>query len=85
MKKHIMKKFFRAIYAAWVKFGTVMGFINLRIILSILFFIIVTPVGLLRRLAGKDSLRIRQFKKGRGSVMVNRDHVYTREDLLHTF
>lgn len=80
-----MKKFFRTIYAAWVKFGTVLGFINIRIILSILFFIIVTPVGLIRKLAGKDSLRIRQFKKGGGSVMVSRDHVYTKEDLLHTF
>jgi len=80
-----MKKIFRALYAAWVKFGMVLGYMNIRIILSILFFIIVTPVGLLRKLAGKDSLRIRQFKKSRGSVMVSRDHVYTKEDLLHTF
>lgn len=85
MKQYVMKKFFRALYAAWVKFGMVLGYINIRIILSILFFIIVTPVGLLRRLAGKDSLRIRQFKKGRGSIMVSRDHMYTKEDLLHTF
>jgi hypothetical protein len=50
-----------------------------------LFFIIVTPVALFRRLAGKDTLKLRQFKKNRQSVMTDINHTYTKIDLLHTF
>lgn len=78
-------KMLRKIYTAWLAFAEILGMINIRILLGILFVLLVIPVGLWRRWRGIDSLRLRQFKKGKGSVMVNRDHEYTRDDLLHTF
>lgn len=75
----------RKIYAAWLAFAEILGTINLRILLGILFVLLVVPVGLWRRWRGIDNLQLRQFKKSRRSVMLNRDHEYTREDLLHTF
>lgn len=44
------------IYKPWMKFGAVAGWINTRIILAVLFYVILTPVGLLMRLFGKDPM-----------------------------
>jgi len=37
------------LYRVWMKIGLVLGWINTRIILGFIFFIVVTPIGLLRR------------------------------------
>ena len=42
--------------AVWWKFAMVLGHINARVILTIAFAIVLTPVGLLWRLLGKDPL-----------------------------
>lgn len=44
------------VYRPWLKFGAIMGFLNSRIILGIVFFLIVTPVGWVIRLFGKRLL-----------------------------
>ena len=42
---------------AWTKLGSVLGAIVTPIVMGLLFFLVVTPIGLLMRVAGKDSLR----------------------------
>ncbi len=69
----------------WFNFASLLGAVMSRIILSIVFFILVTPVGLLRRILGKDPLHLKGFKKGTGSVLIQRDHHYTGQDLNHPF
>jgi hypothetical protein len=49
---------------AWTKLGSLLGTIVTPIVMSLLFFLVVTPVGLLMRLAGKDSLRRRGPRPG---------------------
>lgn len=51
-----------AIYHPWMKVGHLLGWINTRIILGIIFFLLITPIGLIRRVLGKDSLGL-QFDK----------------------
>jgi hypothetical protein len=46
--------------------GRVLGWINSRIILSIFFYMILTPVGILFRLLGKDPMR-RRYDPAAGS------------------
>ena len=41
---------------AWWKMAMVLGYVNARVILTIAFVIVLTPVGLLWRLIGKDPL-----------------------------
>ena len=43
-----------------MKFAEIMGAIMTRVILTITFFLIVTPIGFIMRLAGKDSLGLRK-------------------------
>ena len=44
------------VYVAWMALAMVMGAIVSTILLTLLFFIIVTPIGLAAKLAGKDFL-----------------------------
>jgi hypothetical protein len=46
------------IYGPWMKIGHILGWINTRIILGVIFFVLITPIGLVRRLLGKDALSL---------------------------
>lgn len=45
------------LYRPWMKFAAVAQWINTRLILLILFYLVILPIGLLRRLLGKDSMQ----------------------------
>ncbi|MBZ5559464.1 MAG: hypothetical protein LAO77_19505 [Acidobacteriia bacterium] len=40
----------------WMRFARALGWVNSRILLSIFFFVIITPYGALQRLLGRDRL-----------------------------
>ena len=44
---------------AWMKLASVLGVVVTHIILAIVFFLIVTPIGVIKRLSGWDPLRRR--------------------------
>jgi len=46
--------------AVWWKFAMVLGYVNARVILTIAFLIVLTPIGLLWRALGRDPLRRRK-------------------------
>ena len=56
----------------WTKFGLLLHNIVSPIALGILFFLVVTPTGLLMRLFGKDPLRLR-FDPAADSYWIKRD------------
>jgi Saxitoxin biosynthesis operon protein SxtJ len=45
------------VYRLWMTVGEVLGWINTRIILGVLFYLLFTPIGLCMRLRGKDPMR----------------------------
>ena len=65
----------------WFEFSHILGTIVSKIILSLVFFLIVTPIGLVRRISGADPMRNKLWKKGNDSVLVTRNHHYSSEDL----
>ncbi|MGI6393806.1 MAG: SxtJ family membrane protein [bacterium] len=72
---------FKPFAKVWFGFSHLLGAIVSKVILSIVFFVVVTPIGLLRELLGKDSLMLKKFKKGKDSVLVERNHLYTKDDI----
>lgn len=46
----------RPLYVVWMKFGAVMGFINTHIIMTALFFCMLTPIAWILKLFGKDPM-----------------------------
>ena len=47
----------------WYKFGILLGKIFSPIIMGIIFYLVVTPIGLIMRLIGKDVLNLKYQKK----------------------
>ena len=67
------------VYRGWMAIGHVLGWINTRIILGIMFFIVFLPAGLIMRLLGKDPMA-RKIDKSQTTYRVTharpkKDHV----------
>ena len=60
-------------YKPWMKLADGLGFINTRIILFIVFFVLFLPVGLLMRLLGKDPME-RKINTALDSYRVRREN-----------
>lgn len=46
----------RPIHSAWMWIGHVLGWVNTRVLLCIVFYGLVTPIGLILRLIGKNTM-----------------------------
>jgi Saxitoxin biosynthesis operon protein SxtJ len=77
--------FFYPFAILWFGLTTLLGEVVSKILLSVIYFIILFPVSLVRKLMGKDSLNLKTFKKTRNSVMVTRNHSFTSKDIEHPF
>mgnify|MGYP001243983998 FL=1 len=52
----------KPIYWIWMIFATIIGWVMTRVILSLLFYVILTPIGLIARLFGKQFVELRWDK-----------------------
>ncbi|MGE4348942.1 MAG: SxtJ family membrane protein [Candidatus Berkiella sp.] len=50
-------KLLKFIYLPWMKLGALLGWINTRIILGVIFFIVITPISFVLRIAKYDPLK----------------------------
>ena len=77
----IVPRLYAPLAVVWLGFSHVLGTVMSKILLSILFFGVITPIGILRRLSGKDSLKLRSFKASKDSALVVRNHVFEGQDI----
>ena len=68
----ILPSVLRPIYKIWMLFAFFIGGIVSRVILTVLFYVVLTPTGLVLRLFGKDILD-KKFDKRRESYWVKKD------------
>jgi hypothetical protein len=61
----------------WTKFGILLGNIFAPIVMSFIFFLVVTPIGLLVRIMGRDLLRTK-YNKSEKSYWIKRDKRTTK-------
>ena len=76
---------YRPFAMVWLGLSHTLGTLVSKILLTFLFFALVTPVGLLRRILGKDAMQIKVWKKAQTSVFQQRDHLYRQQDLDHPY
>jgi hypothetical protein len=69
----------------WLNISDLLGRVLSKVILSVIFFIILCPVAFIRKIRGKDSLRLRQFRKSGNSVFTERNHTFSKSDLVNPF
>ena len=55
-------KFLTPLNKLWMKFGIFLGSIISPFVMGVVFFMVVTPIGLIMRFLGKDLLRIKKSK-----------------------
>ena len=49
----------RAFHVAWMRLAVALGWVNSRVLLTLIFYGVVTPYGFVSRLAGRDPMRRR--------------------------
>lgn len=65
----------------WFGLSQTLGTFVSRVLLSIIFFVVVTPVALIRRGIGADPLQLKRWRQDRESVFAVRSRTYTGADL----
>lgn len=66
----------------WGRLASVLGWINARILLTVVFFLVLTPIAMFSRLFRKDPLGL---KRPKDSNWVERRHSVSKEDLKYPF
>ena len=69
-------RFLSPLNKLWFKFGILLGKIISPIIMAIIFFLVVTPTGIIMRLLGKDLLNLR-FNKHK-SYWIEKDNLKSK-------
>lgn len=71
-------------YKFWMALGHALGYINSRIILGFLFFVVMTPMAMVMRVFGRDALALR-FRTDAASYWEVRKEPFTLEGLKNQF
>lgn len=81
----IVPALFKPLAKLWFGLSHILGTVMSKIMLILVFFLVVTPMGLFRRLLGKDTLQLRRFGQDQTSVFRNREHRFTSADIEQPF
>ena len=73
--------FFKPFVRVWFGLSHVIGTVMSKIILTVIFFVIVTPVGLIRRVFNADQMQLKRWKKNDGSIFRVRNCKLEAKDL----
>lgn len=65
----------------WFGLSKILGTVVSIILLTVIFFVLVTPVGIVRRALGADPLQLKRWKKDDTSLFQIRDHQFISEEL----
>jgi len=49
----------KPVYRVWMAFGEALGWVNTRIILTIVYYLLIVPIGLILRATGNDPMRLK--------------------------
>jgi len=69
----------------WFGLSHLLGQVMSRVLFGIIWLLLVLPMGLVRRMLGKDSLRLKLWKQSSVSCFVERAHVFSAEDLKNPY
>jgi hypothetical protein len=91
----INSRFFHYPAIFWFTLANLLSAVVSRILLSIIFFGIITPIGLFRKFLGifrssksessYDSLKLKLWKKSSVSVLKTRNYQYSKKDLINPY
>jgi hypothetical protein len=72
------------LHAVWIGLSLLIGWLMTRLILTIVFFLVVTPIGLLQRLVGRSPVEL-VFRTGASSYWRPREKSFAPDDYRNQF
>jgi len=79
-------RWLKSIYKVWMKLTIPLGWVMTRAILSILFFLVITPIGLVRRIFGKNPLDLKFNREDTNSYWIPKRKVdFEKKDYENQF
>ena len=75
----------RAFHTAWMRFAVLLGHVNSRVLLTLVYYLVVTPYGVVTRLVGRDPLRRRGPGAGESHWVERKTTRQTREQFERLF
>ena len=76
---------FRPLAVLWFGVSHLLSRVMSRVILTVVFFVVVTPIAVIRRLWGADALQLKKWKQGRDSVFVVREGPVRGKDMANPY
>jgi hypothetical protein len=77
----IVPKVFTPLAYIWFGIAYILGTVSSKILLFLVYMIMVLPVGIIRRMSGKDVMLVQKWKKSHESVFKTRNHLFTAADI----
>lgn len=68
----IIPNLLKPIYLIWMIFAVIIGWVMTRVILSLLFYLIITPIGIIAKILNKDFLNLKK-EYGKATYWNKRD------------
>jgi len=68
------------IFKYWMKLALLLGAINSKVLLTLIFFLFLTPLAFFYRLLNKDTLQLKK-NTSKTTYYIEKNHTYTKEDL----
>ena len=81
----IFPSIYKPISVLWFGLAKVLGLVIPRVILTVIYFVVVVPIGFIWKLICKDPLKLQKWKKSNDSVMKNREYTYKSDDINHPY
>lgn len=81
----VYPKIFKYFAVVWFGFSHLLGTVMTKILLIIVFYLIVAPISLLRKMMNKDGMNLKSFKCNIKTLWIDREKDITREDLFKPF
>lgn len=80
----IAPKLLRPFYWAWMGLAVVLGFFMSRVILTIFFFLVIVPVGLVFKVIGRDALH-RKLDRSAATYWIDKEYLIEDRTRLEKF
>lgn len=77
----IVPGIFKPFARIWFGVSECLAEVMSRLLLTLVFTLLVIPVGCARKLIGKDALKLSSWRSGSGSLLSERNHCYLPTDL----
>lgn len=72
---------FKPVARLWIGLSFLLGTVMSKVLLTVVFFLVVTPVGIVRKWLGADAMQLKQWKTDTSSVFNVRRKIYRPADL----